>query len=311
MPPRFLIEPLALVVLGVSCALAAAQGYGPPTGPPAVGVRQESPDQPKAVPAATPSAPTDIFRPFSPTPNGPADRSAQAPPGAAYGEPVPAAAQRPWPGQSEPGDVVRASFQVPAGPTETQKAGPEASTAGKPSAAAPEAPLPLAPRGRGGRTEASGLPGRMGGLSSLLTMGSSLAMVLGLFFVVAWVMRRTGGRASTRLPTDVVEILGHSPLAARQQVHLLRCGNKLLLVCVTPEGAQTLTEITDPDEVTRLAGLCRQAQPHSATAAFRQVFQQFQGEAGRATLADDGGNEPAPGRTAAHGKTPRVEDHHG
>jgi hypothetical protein len=40
---------------------------------------------------------------------------------------------------------------------------------------------------------------------------------------------------------------------------------------------ETLTEITDTDEVTRLAGLCRQAQPGSTTAAFRQVLQQLAG----------------------------------
>ena len=241
MPPRFLIKPLALVILGASCALAAAQGYVPR--------------------------------------------------------------------QAEPGGVVRALFQAPAGPTESGKAEPGMPAARTPPAAAPEAPLPLAPRGRGARTEASGLPGRTGGLSSLVTVGSSLAVVLGLFFVVAWIMRRTGGRASTRLPTDVLENLGHAPLAARQQVHLLRCGNKLLLVCLTPEGAQTLTEITDPDEVTRLAGLCRQTQPQSATAAFRQVFQQFQGESGRSALADQSGNEPL--RTAARSKMRGMEDDHG
>ena len=54
---------------------------------------------------------------------------------------------------------------------------------------------------------------------------------------------------------------GRAPLAGRQHVHLLRCGSKLLLVSVTPGGAETLTEVTDPAEVDRLAGLCRQAHP--------------------------------------------------
>jgi hypothetical protein len=42
-------------------------------------------------------------------------------------------------------------------------------------------------------------------------------------------------------------------------------------------GVSTLTEITEPDEVNRLAGLCRQSQPGSASAAFRQVFEQLAG----------------------------------
>jgi len=70
-------------------------------------------------------------------------------------------------------------------------------------------------------------------------------------------------------------VLGRAPLAARQQVHLLRCGRKLLLVSVTPAGAETLTEITEPEEVDRLAGLCRAAQPGSSTATFRRLLDQF------------------------------------
>ena len=68
-----------------------------------------------------------------------------------------------------------------------------------------------------------------------------------------------GAKSATLLPTEVVEVLGRAPLAGRQQMHLLRCGNKLLLVSVTPTGAETLTEVTDPVEVDRLSGLCRQA----------------------------------------------------
>jgi hypothetical protein len=51
-----------------------------------------------------------------------------------------------------------------------------------------------------------------------------------------------------------------------------------LLVSVTPAGVETLTEVTDPDEVAHLAGLCRQSQPGSSSAAFRQVFSQMAGE---------------------------------
>ena len=77
------------------------------------------------------------------------------------------------------------------------------------------------------------------------------------------------------MPREVFEILGRSSLGARQQVQLLRCGSKLLLVTITPHGTETLTEVTDPLEVDRIAGVCHQANPKSSTAAFRQVFQQL------------------------------------
>jgi flagellar biogenesis protein FliO len=121
-----------------------------------------------------------------------------------------------------------------------------------------------------------GEPGsRPDGPTSLLTIGSSLAVVLGLFLLVAWAVKRATPGRSGLLPTEVVEVLGRASLGARQQVHLVRCGSKLLLVSATPGGMETLTEIAEPDEVQRLAALCRQTQPGSTTAAFRQVFHQL------------------------------------
>ncbi len=116
------------------------------------------------------------------------------------------------------------------------------------------------------------------GLGSLVTVSSSLAIVLGLFFVTAWLMRRSGSGGLASLPDDVFEVLGRAPLNQRQQVHLVRCGTKLLLVSLTPDSAETLTEIDDPDEVARLSGLCRANHTGSASAAFRQVLHQFAGQ---------------------------------
>jgi len=117
-------------------------------------------------------------------------------------------------------------------------------------------------------------------LSAMITVGGSLVVVLGLFLVVAWALRKTAPRGSLVLPKEVFDILGRAPLGARQQVQLLRCGNKLLLVSITPGGAETLTEVTDPLEVDRIAGICHQAHPKSATTAFRQVFQQLAPKSG-------------------------------
>jgi len=132
-------------------------------------------------------------------------------------------------------------------------------------------PLALTPPGQAADTGGD----RPVGPSSTVTVFGSLAVVLGVFFVVAWALRRVAPASSTALPGEVFEVLGRASTTGRQQVQLLRCGNKLLLVSVTQSGAETLTEITDPPEVDRLAGLCRQAQPNSATATFRQVFEQL------------------------------------
>jgi flagellar biogenesis protein FliO len=93
------------------------------------------------------------------------------------------------------------------------------------------------------------------------------------------------------LPADVVSVLGRVPLAARQSAQLLRVGNKLVLVSLSPGGVETITEVTDPAEVDRLAGLCQQSNPHSTTQAFEQTFQQLVQE-----RAPNGffGNDPLP-----------------
>ena len=111
-----------------------------------------------------------------------------------------------------------------------------------------------------------------GGTQSVLTVGGGLAVVLGTFFLIVWVLRQASPHGFGTLPGEAFEVLGRAVLANRQQVHLLRCGKKLLLVSVTATGAQTLTEITDPIEVDRLAGLCRQTRSKGGATSFRDVF---------------------------------------
>jgi len=117
--------------------------------------------------------------------------------------------------------------------------------------------------------------------SSLYTMGTGLAIVVGAFLLFAWVLRRGGrGRAGRGiLPADAVSVLGRVSLTSKQVAQLLRVGNKLVLVALTPGGAETLTEVTDPVEVDRLMGLCQQNDRHSTTQAFEQVFQNLSREA--------------------------------
>ena len=159
------------------------------------------------------------------------------------------------------GPVRQASYQEPAPAAAPPRVLP----------AQQRSPVRLSPPSRAGSTSPI-VPNK--GLPSVATAIGGLAVVLGIFFLVAWGMRRAAPAGSGVLPGEVFELLGRAPLGGRQQAHLLRCGTKLVLVSMTPAGAETITEITDPAEVDRLAGLCRQAQPNSATAVFRQVLDQ-------------------------------------
>jgi flagellar biogenesis protein FliO len=116
--------------------------------------------------------------------------------------------------------------------------------------------------------------------ASMYRIATGLAIVIGAFLIFAWALRRSGRNAARgTLPADVVSVIGRVPLATRQFAELLRVGNKLVLVSLTPNGAQTLSEVTDPAEVDRLLGLCQQNNPHSTTKAFEQVFRQLSTDA--------------------------------
>jgi flagellar biogenesis protein FliO len=135
-------------------------------------------------------------------------------------------------------------------------------------------PIPLKPPSEREEAERSSPATRSTG--SLLSMVlSSLAIVLGLFFAVVWLTRRSLPKASQPLPSEAFEVLGKAPLTARQTVQLIRFGQRLLLLSVTTDGARTLAEISDTQEVEHLSGLCQQSQPASITASFRQVLHQL------------------------------------
>jgi flagellar biogenesis protein FliO len=131
--------------------------------------------------------------------------------------------------------------------------------------------LPLKPRTPGSPAESKPRPG---GIQSIAAISGSLAAVLGLFLLVVWLLRRASPSATATLPIEAFEVLGRAALPNRQQVHLLRCGSKLLLVSITATGADTLTEITDPEEVDRMADLCRRPQRGKSTVSFRQALRQ-------------------------------------
>ena len=113
---------------------------------------------------------------------------------------------------------------------------------------------------------------------SLFTIFSSLAIVIGLFLCVIWVSRRGWGIRQPALSTDVVEIVGRAPLTARQHLQLIKFADRLLLVAVTADSSETLAEITDPDEITRVRALCARAKPDSNASSFREVFSALNSE---------------------------------
>jgi flagellar biogenesis protein FliO len=84
------------------------------------------------------------------------------------------------------------------------------------------------------------------------------------------------------LPTEALELLGKRTIEPRVSIQMVRCGGKILVLGVSPEGIRTLSEISDPVEVDLLAGACRRRESEgSAAASFGKLLQRTQPRAGR------------------------------
>ena len=89
----------------------------------------------------------------------------------------------------------------------------------------------------------------------LWTTVISLAAIVGFLGLAAYWLRPYLGIARG-LPIDALELLGRRNIEQKVAIHLVRCGGKVLIVGVSPDGARTLSEITDPAEVQRLVKAC-------------------------------------------------------
>ncbi len=90
------------------------------------------------------------------------------------------------------------------------------------------------------------------GGSSVVRLGSSLAIVLGVFACFLLVQRWLNAPRRESVPTDVIRVYGRVPLNPRQRLLLVRVGQRLLVLLESPQGIGRLAEIVDPEEVARL-----------------------------------------------------------
>ena len=128
--------------------------------------------------------------------------------------------------------------------------------------------------------------------SAIKTLGS-LLFVMTLFGCVAYWMRRGGTRSNQSLSGGAWEILGHGNLGAKNDVQLVRLGNRLLLIGYSPNAIQTLAEITDPDEVQSILSSCN-TKPSSFSGGIpKKLFAAFSGRSEQAFDRMDQNTNPA------------------
>jgi flagellar biogenesis protein FliO len=100
----------------------------------------------------------------------------------------------------------------------------------------------------------------------------ALAVVLGLIFALRWLLRRSMNPASLPGVTNTVQVLTRSPLSPRQQLLLVRVGRRLLVVSDCNGQLNSLSEISDPDEVAALVGQLRDEKLTSASRSFGNLL---------------------------------------
>lgn len=101
---------------------------------------------------------------------------------------------------------------------------------------------------------------------------AALGIVIGLIFVLRWFGRLFFPAAAGRGRSRAVEVLSRSPLSPKQQVMLLRVGQRLLVVGDSGSQMNALCEITDPDEVAALVGQLRDEKLPIPSRAFGSLF---------------------------------------
>jgi len=92
-------------------------------------------------------------------------------------------------------------------------------------------------------------------MGEIVRVAGALAAVIGLIFLCRAVMRRAGlvpGMDKAGRPSGVLEILARYPIARRQYLVLLKLGRRIVLVHQNGQSINTVTEVSDPDEVALL-----------------------------------------------------------
>jgi hypothetical protein len=103
----------------------------------------------------------------------------------------------------------------------------------------------------------------------LWTTVLSLGAIVGCLLLIAQGLRPYLG-ATRGLPVAALELMGRRVIDQKVAIHLVRCGGRILVLSVSTEGARTLSEITDPEEVHRMIEACS-GPPDGRFSAIHQI----------------------------------------
>ena len=161
--------------------------------------------------------------------------------------------------------VLFACAIAPAQTARTGAAPAVASTA--PGNAASGSVQPARPVGLEDRKIQSGA--HTGGWSDWWRTLAALAVVVGLIFLLRFVLRNVRGPAGGAR-SGAIQVLARATVAPRQQVIVVRVGSRVLVLGSGPGGLVSLCQLTDPEEVAHLAGALEQGRGEPLAGLFRR-----------------------------------------
>ena len=97
---------------------------------------------------------------------------------------------------------------------------------------------------------------RMFGGADIKKIIGGLAVVIGGYLGLVWLLRMINPGGTGAIPREVLEVVGSAPLNSNQNLQLIRLGSKLMLMIHGPDGSQPIGEVSDPAEVEQLLALC-------------------------------------------------------
>ena len=115
--------------------------------------------------------------------------------------------------------------------------------------------------------------------NGIVRVVGSLAIVIGLIYVLAMFGRRFGGplRSAAR-PSGVVQVHARYPIARNQQLMLLQLDRRILLVHRSGTSMTTLTEVKDHEEVASLLARIESGTRDSLGDRFQSLLERFNSE---------------------------------
>ena len=97
---------------------------------------------------------------------------------------------------------------------------------------------------------------RMFGGADIKRIIGGLAVVIGGYLGLVWLLKIINPAGSGAIPREALEVVGSAPLNSKQNLQLIRLGSKLMLMIHGPDGTQPVGEVNDPAEVEHLLAIC-------------------------------------------------------